>query len=83
MAVSARLRRDVAAKLTRFCRTEGISKTEAIERGIELLVERTDSECHPAYAAYLSLKLVPESKRAGSRKSSDAMKTAIRARYSA
>lgn len=79
MAVSARLRREVDAKVTRFCRSRGISKTEAIERGIGLLMEQDREHAHPGYVAYQQLKLVPE-EPAGKR-SSDSMRVAIRAKY--
>jgi len=44
MAVSARLRRDLDARLARFCGTRGISKTQAIERGLELLLEQDQGQ---------------------------------------
>lgn len=67
--MSARLRREVDAKLTRFCRARGISKTEAIERGIGLLMEQDREHAHPAYVAYQQLKVVPE--EPAGRRSSD------------
>ncbi|MFN0299294.1 MAG: hypothetical protein ACKVQU_02955 [Burkholderiales bacterium] len=83
MTVSARLRREVEVKLTRLCRRRGISKTEAIERGLELLLEQDHEESHPAYTAYRQLKLVAEpSTRHQKKRSSDPMRDAIRAKYS-
>jgi len=81
MAVSARLRRDIHAKLIRFCSSRGISKTEAIERGLELLLEQDPSQAHPAYLAFRRLKLVPERATPAGRRSSDAMRAVIRAKY--
>ncbi|MGH8701839.1 MAG: hypothetical protein ACREVR_11790 [Burkholderiales bacterium] len=81
MAVSARLRRDIDAKLKRFCSTRGISKTEAIERGLELLIEQDRSQAHAAYLAYRHLKLVPERSAPPGKRSSDAIRTAVRAKY--
>ncbi len=80
MAVSARLKRSTSARLTRFCRASGISKTEAIERGLELLLEE-DQGHHPAYLAYLDLKLEPERKSGSGKRSSAAIRAAIRAKY--
>ena len=81
MAVSARLRRDIDAKLRRFCSTRRISKTEAIERGLELLLEQEETKAHAAYLAYRQLKLVPERSAAAGRRLSEAMRMAIRAKY--
>lgn len=81
MAVSARLKRDIDAKLKRFCSTRRISKTEAIERGLELLLELDRGQAHAAYLAYRQLKLVPERPAPAGTRSSDAIRTAIRAKY--
>jgi hypothetical protein len=80
MAVSARLKRSTGARLTRFCRARGISKTEAIEQGLQLLLE-ADRGHHPAYLAYLDLKLVSERKAVSGKRSSAAIRAAIRAKY--
>jgi len=80
MAVSARLKRSTSARLTRFCRARGISKTEAIERGLALLLDE-DQDQHAAYLAYLQLKLVPERAGPAGQRSSAAMRKAIRAKY--
>ena len=81
MAVSARLKREVHARLTRFCRARGISKTEAIERGLELLLEQDRGQAHPAYLAYRQLKLVSEPVAPARKRSSDAIRAAIRAQH--
>jgi hypothetical protein len=81
MAVSARLRREIDAKLRRFCIARRISKTEAIERGLELLLEQDRNQAHAAYLAYRHLKLVPERPATAGKRSSDAIRTAIRAKY--
>jgi hypothetical protein len=46
---------------TQFCKEKKTSKTETIERGIELLIDRDSVGTHPAYLAYKNLNLVPES----------------------
>lgn len=81
MTVSARLRRDLQARLTRFCGQRGISKTQAIERGLELLLEHDRPGAHPAYLAYRKLDLLPERAQRPSARSSDPMRAAIRAKY--
>lgn len=81
MAVSARLKRETEAKLTRFCRARGISKTEAIERGVDLLIANDRGDAHPAFLAYQQLTFVPEAPSAARPRSSDAMRTALRAKY--
>jgi hypothetical protein len=81
MAVSARLRRDIDAKLRRFCSSRKISKTEAIERGLELLLEQDRGQGHAAYLAYRQLKLVPERPTPPGRRSSEAIRAAIRAKH--
>jgi len=80
MAVSARLKRSTSARLTRFCRARGISKTDAIERGLALLLEE-DRDQNAAYLAYLQLKLVPERAAPSGKRSSAAMRTTIRAKH--
>jgi hypothetical protein len=81
MAISARLRRKTEAALTRFCRARGITKTEAIERGIGLLLDQDRRGAHPAYVAYRQLTLVPEPVARGRRRSSDPMRTKLRAKH--
>ena len=81
MATSARLDRKTTAALERFCNANRITKTEAIERGINILLARAQEEVHPAFAVYQQLKLVPEATRPPAQRSSDAMRDAIRAKY--
>jgi hypothetical protein len=56
MAVSARLSSRTRLALDRYCRNRGVTKTEAIERGIELLMREEREESHPAYAAFERLR---------------------------
>lgn len=56
MTISARLDAKTQLALTRYCKARGISKTQAIERGIRLLLEEKSMDKHPAYAAYLRLQ---------------------------
>lgn len=82
MATSARLDRKTTAALERFCKVNRITKTEAIERGINVLLAQAQEEVHPAFAIYQHLTLVPEAARPSTQRSSDAMRDAIRAKYS-
>lgn len=52
MTVSARLSPSLRNALARYCRREGITKTAAIERGIELLLAQDREHRHAAYAAF-------------------------------
>jgi hypothetical protein len=58
-----------------------ISNPETIERGLELLLEQDRGQAHAAYLAYRQLKLVPERSTAPGSRSSDAVRTAIRAKH--
>jgi hypothetical protein len=82
MAISARLSNKTVTELDRFCRANNITKTEAIERGIAVLLEQSKEQAHPAFAAFQQLKLVPEAVSPFTRRSSDAMRDTIRANYS-
>lgn len=81
MATSARLDRKTTVALEQFCKANSITKTEAIERGINVLLAQEQEEAHPAFAVYQQLKLVPEAARTSTQRSSDAMRDAIRAKY--
>jgi len=81
VTVSARLTRKTVAALARFCSARGITKTEALERGVALLLDRDRRGAHPAYAAYRQLKLAPEAPTRRKRRSSDAMRAKIRAKH--
>jgi len=81
MAISARLRRKTEAALTRFCRARGMTKTEAIERGLALLLDQDRRGAHAAYVAYRQLALVPELPTRGRRRSSDPMRTKVHAKH--
>lgn len=57
MSVSARLSPKVQLALTRYCRAHGLTKTQAIERGIAMLLSSEgQSDKHPAFAAYERLR---------------------------
>jgi hypothetical protein len=75
------LRRKTEAALTRFCRARGITKTEAIERGLALLLDQDRRGEHAAYVAYRQLALAPEPAARGRRRSSDPMRTKVRAKH--
>ncbi len=53
MAVSARLGPKTERALARYCKIHGLTKTQALERGIALLTQREGATAsHPAYAAF-------------------------------
>jgi hypothetical protein len=87
MAASARLNYDLESWLGRYCRSKGVSKTEVIELGL-LMVRRmengTEAHLHPAFAAFQKVAsgLVKEHRSGRERRSSDAMRKAVRAKYS-
>jgi len=62
MTVSARLNPRTRSALARYCRNHGITKTAAIERGIQLLLEETRENRHPAFLAFVRMhdRLAPE-----------------------
>jgi hypothetical protein len=82
MTISARLDRKTVAALERFCKANKITKTQAIERGITVLLEQSQEQAHPAFLAYQQLKLVPEARRSSVQRSSEVMRDTIRAKYS-
>ena len=87
MAASARLNDDLESWLGRYCRSKGISKTEVIELGLRMVRRTengTEAHLHPAFAAFQKVApgLVKEHRNSRERRSSDAMKKALRARYS-
>ena len=60
MTVSARLDARTRALLTRYCRANRTTQTEAIQRGIALLAREESAQYvarrHPAYLAYLAVR---------------------------
>jgi hypothetical protein len=53
MAVSARLGSKTQLALNRYCKTHGLTKTQALERGIALLLQRErQDKRHPALASF-------------------------------
>lgn len=52
MTISARLSPALRNALTRYCKREGITKTAAIERGLELLLSQAREDRHAAWAAF-------------------------------
>jgi len=84
MPISARLKRATEVKLAAYCEQHGVSKTDAIAKGLQLLFEfDRNAGHHPAFVAFQRIErgLQPERSRAAG-KSSDAMRLAIRAKYS-
>ena len=57
MAVSARLGTKTQLALARYCKAHGLSKTQALERGIALLMQHEGAKAqHPAYVAFVRLR---------------------------
>lgn len=57
MAVSARLGTKTQLALARYCKAHGLSKTQALERGIALLIEHEGAKAkHPAYLSFQRLR---------------------------
>ena len=52
MGTSARLSAGTEQALKRYCKRHGITRTEALERGIGLLVSEPDDNRHPAWIAF-------------------------------
>jgi len=52
MATSARLSAGTEQALKRYCKRHGITKTEALERGIGLLDSEPGGKRHPAWIAF-------------------------------
>ena len=87
MAASARLNSNLESWLARYCRSKGVSKTEVIELGLRMVrrtEDGTEAHLHPAFAAFQKVApgLVKEHRNGRERRSSDAMRKAVRAKYS-
>ncbi len=53
MAVSARLGTKTQLALARYCKAHGLTKTQALERGIALLIQHDSAGAkHPAYTSF-------------------------------
>jgi hypothetical protein len=86
MPTSARLTPELESRLAAYCAQHGVSKTEVIERGLELLLDRNDETGkHPAFVAYQRIvsRARPEPRRRRRPSSSDPMRRALRAKYPA
>jgi hypothetical protein len=59
MAISARLARKTQLALLRYCKAHGVTKTEALERSIALLI-RHDGEGAPHHPAFSSFERLRE-----------------------
>jgi hypothetical protein len=57
MSVSARLNPKTQLALARYCKAHGLTKTEALERGIALLLrDEGEGAHHPTFLAYQRLR---------------------------
>lgn len=84
MPTSARSSRDLETRLVAYCAQHGLSKTEVIARGLELLFElKETSGRHAAFTAYQriapAMRAAPQ--RDGRLRSSEAIRRALRARH--
>jgi len=81
MSVSARLSVKTRSALERYCKHRGITKTQALERSIQLLLETAEESHHAAYLAFLRLRdrLPPGGGDAG--KGSSTIKRLLDAKY--
>jgi hypothetical protein len=53
VAVSARLTIKTQLALARYCKAHGLTKTQALERGIALLIQHDGAGArHPAYSSF-------------------------------
>ena len=87
VAASAHLNSDLESWLGRYCRSKGVSKIEVIETGLRMvrrMEDGTEAHLHPAFAASRKVApgLVKQQRRGQERRSSDATRKAVRARYS-
>ena len=85
MAISARLNSKTQLALLRYCKTHGLTKTQALERGIGLLLRHEGGGAHhPAFLAYRRLreeKFSPTGARR-SQESTQAIKRYLDAKHS-
>jgi hypothetical protein len=57
MAISARLDPKMQLALARYCKTHGLTKTQALERGIALLLHSEGARAHhPAFESFERLR---------------------------
>jgi hypothetical protein len=58
MAISARLNSKIQLALARYCKAHGLTKTEALERGIQLLLRYEGKRArHPAWTSFERLRI--------------------------
>jgi len=58
MAISARLNSKIQLALARYCKAHGLTKTEALERGIQLLLRYEGERArHPAWTSFERLRI--------------------------
>lgn len=84
MTVSARLSPKVQLALTRYCKAHGLTKTQAIERGIAMLLSSEgQGDKHPAFAAYERLRpqLVATADSQGTLESVESLKRRLDEKY--
>jgi hypothetical protein len=81
MSVSARLSVKTRSALERYCKHRGVTKTQALEQGIQLLLESAEESHHAAYLSFVRLKDRLPRDRGDSVKSSAAIKRHLDAKY--
>ena len=85
MATSARLAPKTLLALQRYCKAHGVTKTQALEQGIALLLRYEGQRGkHPAYLAYLSQRGQPSAPSSArrSQESTQSIKRYLDAKHS-
>ena len=85
MAISARLNSKTQLALSRYCKAHGLTKTQALERGIGLLLHHEgEGAHHPAFLAYQRLReqRFPSTGARRSQESTQAIKRYLDAKHS-
>jgi hypothetical protein len=81
MTVSARLSSKTQVALARYCKAHGLTKTEALERGIRLLLGSEGARSrHPAWTAFERLPIQRSKEQP---ESVDALKRCLDEKYPA
>ena len=85
MAISARLTSKTQLALSRYCKAHGLSKTQALERGIALLLLHEGERAqHPAFTAFERMRAAADkSAFQGKLESIDTLKRHLDEKYPA
>ena len=85
MSISARLAPKTLHALTRYCKSHGLTKTQAIERGIALLLREPRNDKHAAFVSFERLRenLPQEEAHRHEQRSSNPLKRHLDEKYPA